>query len=558
MLRRACLLGLLLLSAGATALGACRGTPASGVGLVMAAPQGVLDDATSLSLFVFAAEGRACQADGSPSELPEDATTFELSRGDCDPGATWCGEITLDQGDEAQMFVVRASAGAGTLLAQGCTTAVIDKDPASVSIEVVRFVEESCCGDGVIQADEQCDNGGSDSCGGTTEDAACASDCSTRLLWIDDKGGSPAATGQAALTMAFTAGDGQLDGGLRSAWQWADNIRDIGIRMLQSDLSPISEPAGLEAAHRVYFRCSLMDVVPIREQKSPSITPLGSGAVLAYLTEEFQALRLDAVVYTLNNKGCSDQLTAIPISDQSSSVDAIDVAAGPSSTALVVWEQDGRIFGRTFDGQDPGTDTITISDNGAGPRVAGSSKGWVVTYQGAGGGDDDAVLMRRVSAALDVGDSLRVNEATAGAQDQSDVATTSDGSVAVVYRSGGDVYLQRFSPTDAALGEDAATPVHASDGGEQAAPAIQAGSSGDFFVLAWQSDSSIRARFAGRSSGFLFNNVTGQNEDFEASVGAASPRAPAVAAGDFIAIGWEDQGGPVPGMVARRFPLPKP
>ncbi|MBK6512789.1 MAG: hypothetical protein IPG04_01400 [Polyangiaceae bacterium] len=554
-MRRRLIAAPLAVLAASAGFAACEPTPVSGIGLSMVVPQGVLDDANSLTLYVFPAEGRTCEADGSASELPGDALSFQLSKSGCTGGATWCGEIVLEQGDEAQMFHVQASDESG-LLAQGCTTAVVDRDPLDVNIEVVRFVVPACCGDGIVQPGELCDNGGDDTCGGTTADQVCASDCTTRPTWVDDFGDPPEDIGQGELSIAFTAGEGQLDGGLRAAWTYAD--ADVAIRMLQSDLQPIDDPAreALFIAHRVYFRCSGTDQLILRAQTSPSIASQGSGAVIAYRSEEEQALRFDARVLSLNSDGCSDQLESLIVSDESASVDAIDVATGPGGDALIVWEQSGSIYARTYDGAALGAETVTLSNDGASPRVAGSSDGWVVVYEGPGGGDTDGVLMSRVSAALDVTDPLLVNADTAGLQDQADVATVSDGSVAVVYRSGGDVFLQRYSPTDEPNAADRAGPVHADAGGEQARPAVGSSASNDFFVIAWESAGDIRARFADKSDGFLANNVSGQVDDFLASVGGA-PRRPAVASGEVVAIGWEDLGGAEPGMFVRRFPLPQ-
>ncbi|NUP05016.1 MAG: hypothetical protein HOW73_03030 [Polyangiaceae bacterium] len=537
---------------------ACQSAPASGIGLSMSVPQGVLDDASSLTLYVFPAEGRSCESDGSASELPDDALTFPLSKSGCEGGATWCGEITLDQDDAQQIFHVQAKDSSG-LLAQGCTTAVVDRDPLEVNIKVVRFVEPSCCGDATLQAGELCDNGGDDSCGGTTEDAVCASDCTTRAVWVDDTGsGGPTNNGQGDLSIAFTPGEGQLDGGLRAAWNFADGGQDIGLRVLQSNLNPIDDPARepLFVAHRVYFRCSGTDQVVLRSQKSPSVAPQGSGAVLAYLSEEEQALRFDARVLTMNSDGCTDQLESLIVSNATATVDDIDVATGPNDTALIVWQQSGRIFGRTYAGTTLGGETITISTDGTAPRVTGSSDGWVVVYQGPGGGDTDGILMNRIDSSLNVSDVVLVNGETAGVQDQADVAMVSDGSVGVVYRSGGDVFLQRLSASDEPNGEDRGGPIHVDADGEQGEPSIAASASNDFFIVAWESGSEVRARFAGKSTGFLFNNVTGQNDDFSATSSSSAPKKPAVASGEFVAIGWQDLASATPGIFVRRFPLP--
>jgi len=537
---------------------ACSGSAAN-IGLLMSAPQGVLDDATSVKLYVFPAQGHSCSEDGGVGDLPtEDITEFPLSKSGCSGGATWCGEITLEQDDELeQMFFVEVAGDSG-LLAQGCATAVIDKDPVEVGIKVVRFVEPACCGDGVVQSTELCDDAGTDTCDGTTANGLCNADCTTPLVIVDDDGiGVPEATGQGHLSIAFTPGDGELAGGLRGAWNWGAS-KDIGVRSLQSNLAAVTTPDSLAVARRVYFRCTGTTALANRDQDTPSITPLGSGAALAYRSTEAVPLQFDAVALAVNDKGCSDATKATVMSDGNSSVDDLDIAGGPSGLALVVWEQNGSVFGRTFDGDDAGAETITIGD-GSAPRVAGNDSGWVVVYRGPGAGDDDGIVLKRISAALDVGSGTLVNAVTNGAQDQPDVAMVSDGSAAVAFRNASNIFLQRFSPADEKVSGDQDSPIATSPTNSETAPAIAGASSGAFFVIAWQSGNQIRARFAGRAAGYLFNNVTGQNDDFEATVGAGSvsPRTPAVAADDIVAIGWDDQGSGFPGVLLRRFPLPK-
>lgn len=550
-IRSACLT--LFALSGTVTFASCSQAPVSGVGLSMNVPQGVLDEATGVTLYVFDAEDRACTADGGiGGEVPEDATDFDLEK--CDGG--WCGEITLQQSDVERMFFVEVRDAAG-LLAQGCSTAVVDQDPLVVDIQVIRFVDPACCGDATLQVGELCDEGGDDTCGGTTADAICAADCTTKNVWLDDNGvDDPEDNGQGNLSIAFTPGSGQLSGGLRAAWETATTASDIGFRVLQDDLTTITDPAVLDHAHKVYFRCTGEDVTPLRDQKNPSIDGQGSGAVLAFLSAEEVPLQFDARVLGLNAVGCSDMLESLLVSNGTAPVDSVDVATGPSDAALIVWEQNGTIFGRTFDGTTLGGETITIGD-GANPQVAGSSAGWVVVYEGSGGGDTDGILMNRVSSALVVGDVILVNEETSGAQDQPDVALVNDGSAAVVWRSGGDIFLQRFSGADARVEEDRAGPANTTTDGNQSAPTVAASSSNDFFVLAWENGTEIRARFAGKSAGFRFNAVSGRNDDFAATTGASAPRRPALASSSFVAIAWEDLGAGEPGLFVRRFPLPE-
>ncbi len=531
---------------------ACGSSPVSAIGLVMNAPQGVLDDASSLSLSVFAAEGHTCNEDGSFSPAADDAEDFSLTKGGCSGGATWCGEITLEQDDVERMFYVEASSSAG-LLARGCATAVIDRDPVDVSITVVRFVEESCCGDGDIQPGELCDDGGDAQCGGTTESATCSSDCLTKSIAIDDNAED---VGQGALAMTFAQGDGQLSGGLRAAYNFSATLKEIGMRHLQEDLSPITDPAVLGDPTRVYLRCSGSIQLPLRDQTNPSIAAIGEGAALTYLSNEKAPGRVDAAVLNVNADGCSDMQSALIASDEATSVQDVAIGAG-AGQALVVWQQSGSILARTFDGTDLGPELV-ITGDGANPSVAGNSDGWVVAFSGAGTGDADGVFQVAVSAGMDVADPVLVNAKTAGVQDQPSVAVLTGGAFAVVFRSGDDIYLQRYDGAGAPLADDQDEPIHADAGGAQGAPVVVAGPSGNLFVAAWESGGEVRARFADKDGGYLFNSLTGQNTDFAVTPAGGAPKGPAVAiSGGRVVFGWTNATASPPGIYIRPFPLPE-
>lgn len=543
--------GVLVVGAGSILPFACVSTPVAGIGLVMNAPAGVLDDATSLTLQVFLAAGHTCNADGSFSPAADDAEEFSLDKGGCSGGATWCGEITLEQDDEERMFYVEARSSAG-LLARGCATAVIDRDPVDVSITVVRFVEESCCGDGDLQPGELCDEGGDEQCGGTTETATCAADCLTKPVAVDANGED---VGQGNLAITFAQGDGQLSGGLRAAYEHSSALKDIAMRHLQADLSPVTEPAVLTDPTRIYLRCTGMTQVPLRDQTRPSIVAVGEGAALAYLSGEKAPGRIDAAVLNINADGCSDMQTALVASDESTSVQDVAIGAG-AGRALVVWEQAGEVRARTFDGTALGAEVV-ITASGGSPSVAGNADGWVVAFAGAGTGDADGIFHVRVSAALDVDDPVRVNANTTGVQDQPAVAVLTDGSFAVAFRSADDVFFQRYDDAGVALADDQDAPLHADSAGAQASPVLAAGGSGNLLVAAWESGGEIRGRFADKDGGFLPNSLTGQTSDFVVTPSGGAPKGPAIAIADRIVFGWTNATAATPGIYVRPFPLPE-
>ncbi len=535
----------------------CGDQPAADIGLVMVAPQGVLDDADAISLSVFPADGHTCGADGSVGEVPADAKTFNLTQTGCDTGVKWCGDLTLDQDGSEQMFFVEAT-GPGGVLGQGCTTKKIDQDPLEVSIKIIRFVPEACCGDGALQAGELCDSGGSAACEGTTADAICQADCSTKQVPVDFEEGdaSPGAIGQTSPSLVFAGGTGQLSGGLRAVYQTdATSNSDVGVRFFQSDLSPVDSPASLGTPHELMVRCTGQDVALSRSQKSPRIIAFGSeSSLVAFRSNSAVALRDDAYLAVTNGSGCNEATNPELVYTATTNVDAIDVAAGPSGNALVVFADDGQIKAVAYSAS---TGLGTVFDVAAGtePRVSGGSGGWVVAYRGAGAGDDDGILVSRVSGTLAVSTPMVVNAVTAGAQDQPDVAALNDGRFAVAWRSGSDVYFQRYAADDTPTSGDQDAALQ-TGGGAPATPTIEGDSGAGYFVVAWAAGDAVRARFAGASSGFLFNPVSGQNDDFAVTSGATTPSVPAVALGAFVAVGWSEQGGAAPGIYARRLPVP--
>ena len=203
-----------------------------------------------------------------------------------------------------------------------------------------------------------------------------------------------------------------------------------------------------------------------------------------------------------------------------------------------------------------GAGTAFQIGQGSEPSVAGATGGWVVAYRGTTTADtDDGVLLHRIASDLTVSVPTLVNAQTSGVQDQPDVAILNDGRHAVVWRSAGDVFLQRYAADDTGAAADQESPLNTEQSGEQGAPTIEGDATGHY-VAAWESPSAIRARYFDGDSGFSFNPVTGQNDDFAATTDASDPRAPAIAFGVHVAIGWTDAGAAAPGVYVRRLPIP--
>jgi hypothetical protein len=186
----------------------------------------LLDDATEVALRVVNAGAAECLESGHLEGTPpaDQVQSFILGREGCPAGTSWCTSITLEKDGSTKIFAVTAS-GPGGLLAEGCATAVINQDPLEVRIQVRRYNEARCCGDGVRQAGEQCDTGagagscsgdlGEPGCVGMIEDEVCSCDCLGKeiLLSIDNVDPDPPLTNGAPgtkteLALAFSGSAG--------------------------------------------------------------------------------------------------------------------------------------------------------------------------------------------------------------------------------------------------------------------------------------------------------------------------------------------------------------
>lgn len=576
---------------------ACAAAPVSRIGLVMRAPQGLLDEATSVTLSVFPADQASCDAgSGHVSRIPEgdDTQQFSLDRAGCPAGVAWCKDIELEQGDDPQMFAVVAQ-GAGRILAEGCVAAAVDQDPLEVTIKVQRYNPPPCCGDGALQSGEQCDSGpapmASAECPGTTADEVCAADCLANeiLLSINNTAPPEITAGppgsKAQLSMGFLPGVDKTANTLRAVFQNSDpatsKTTDINIRFLSEDLTTIASSVPLSQQLRLPLDCGDLDGDgDTGVQRTPSIAQIGAdltGVVYASDQEMGGTFETWLVVHTLDGcrQSCDPADTAclalyspiqVSLPGVTPGVEDPDLAGGPSDAALAVWSRNGRVFGRiwrTSGDLVPAAAEIEIAPAGSRPRVAGTASGWTVVYQGSGNGDGDGVFLRTIDLDGAVGGELRVNARPEGLQDQPDLAQLPDGRSIVVWRSAGDIFFQRYDAAGAPLPGDQDAPLNTTTAGEQLTPAVTAaGALGDFYAVAWehQDGGKVYARFPGADGGFRFNSVTGQNDDFEASHPrvAGLRHLPAVAIGGrgYVAVGWQDERQDAPGVYVRRFPLP--
>ena len=589
--------------------GACGGREAAHLGLVMEAPEGLLDQANTVTLSVFDVGSSKCEADGAVSNAPATgARTFSLSQKGLSQGTTWCTTIDLDRDGSNKMFSVVAQNASGKL-AQGCTTATIDQDPLSVTITVERFVEPGCCNDGTVQVGEQCDTGmpmGCDGspagkCDGITADAVCDCNCQAQeiLLSGNDSDQPFIANGVAGsktnLALAFTAGNLGLDRALRAVYVNtgvdAKGGADILERFLEPDLNPFTDPYPLKFQLVMPVVCDhVQDTMyngPANHQDSPAVAAVGAFTTTVYRSDENQGGNYDIFLVAQTGDGCADSPACTagqlcpagtcsggfcPTSEQISvpgtvpGASAPAIAAGTATSALVVWNVGANVFARIWntDGSLAPSVPILIAPTGSAARVAGNANGWQVVYQGSGGGDSDGIFMKTVDTTGTLGTEVKVNAVTAGLQDQPDIAMLDDGRTMVVWHSGGDVFFQRFSATGGMVTDDQNAPLNTVTDGDQQHPRVAASLGvGEFFTVAWETieSANISARFVGGSSGFGYNSVDGQNGEFVATHPAFVPpdaqrHKPAVAVGGagYVVIGWRRRRDDAPRDV--RAPLP--
>lgn len=553
-------------SAGACVLvfASCSITPSSGISLDITAPEGVLDTATSVTLSVFLSEGFTCDpATGRPDGIGADVKTFPLDK-TCD--GAWCTTVSLPIDSKDRMFSVEVSDASGPT-ASGCAVAKIDKDPVAVDITVVRYVPPLCCNNGLLEAGESCDPGVTTDteCSSVTPTETCNADCTTVAVPVDRalNGPAPAVNAKFDLSLAFAGGNGMLKDGLRAAFADLANMsnQDVGIRFLSPSLTAISTPAPFINPLKIPLLCTNpTGAGAARQQRSPAISAFGADSmVVVYLSDEMVPGQFNAFLTKLGPSGCAES-AGVGLNTTLNGVTDPDVAAS-GTTALAVWEQGGTIFGRLYDGTALGAAPFTIG-SGTAPSVAATSTGFVVAFHGAGPADDDGIFVVPVSTAGTPGTSTVVNLKTTGPQDQPDVATFPDGRYAVVFHSGLDVFIQRYTAAGGPVQGDQDAPLQSAGSNDRSKPVVAAGTSptvGDFYLAAWQSDTGeIFARLAGGASGFLVNPITGQTTEFLASpVSDPGTRSnPAVAIGSVMVVGWQDTAAEHPGVFARPLPLP--
>jgi hypothetical protein len=533
-------------------------------------PRGVLDKAKRLELRVLEGGRVACET-ATGTVTGGDAGARELVKTDlaqegCPQNVKFCGNLSIAKSAAPRVFEAKASDGSN-VLALGCATATIAQDTVPVAIKMSRFLAPAVCGDGTLQPTEQCEPGSSELC-----DDACQSKevlLSTGSTENETTTGMPGDKTDAFFLWPQDSGDGGRFLAFFSdhAVPSAGGTLDVGLRVMREDLSPVTAPPALASGS--IFLPNGSGFPPKAEplqQSLPQAALLGGKYYVVF--QDDAATSLDIHLRVIDNLfEAEGGATPIAINGGSQGEPGIQTAPAIAASAdrlFVAWEDQatGAIVGRTLDGALSlgNQNQISTGNGNVRPQLATTTKGWVAVWK-----SDIGIKLRAVDAnGTPSGAEQTVNEGGGGAEGGR-VASLPDGRFAVVWSKGGDIFMQRYDERGLPIAGDQTQPLNdVVTDGDQTQPTIAATpASGGSYVVAWHDASSghIRARFVGGSSGFLLNNVNGQTTEFQASRADGHERAAPVSAvggsGPFVAIGWEDRSAATPGIVVRRFPLPR-
>jgi hypothetical protein len=567
----------------ATLGAACQATdeaPRVSIATDLVLPRGVLDRVVKLTLTVT--EGNVtCDATAGQTALPGGpSAATEIAKRDlattgCAAGVKFCGDVAIEKSDAPRVFSAVAKGADDATLAIGCAQVTVNQDALPLAIKMFRYLAPPVCGDSVVQPTEQCEPGNTFVC-----DASCLSKellLSVGATQTGTKDGKPGDKSDIALLWpAGTAAgtQGRFFAFYTDRAVAGSNNFEVSLRAMTADLSPIpaSESPAL-AAGSLYLPNDPAVFPPVpapRQQSFPSAAFLNGKYYVAFQDDTGTSTGLDIHLRSMDSALVAEQGPNNPLGINGPSgagEDAIQgvpsIAAGPGDHLFIAWEDagQGKIAGRTL--APPSTlgnqNDLSTGTGNKGVSVAATPTGWVAVWQSGTG-----VKLRVVNQdGTPQGSEQAVND-SGTVSERPRVASLSDGRFAVTWNAGGDIFVQRYDAKGAKIAGDQATAINdVVKDGEQVTPSIAGtAAAGGSYAVVWldANSSHIRGRMLGGSSGFLFNNVTGQSSEYQASRVDGHPRAnPAVVAGGsgpFIAVAWEDKSTTGPGIVARRFPLP--
>ncbi len=550
-------------------------------------PSGVLARADAARLLVLPAEGHRCLANGSVEPpVPEDFATepAEASAALMLPVGAPRAETTaivLAEGDYRVLVQARGddplSGRRDTLIGTGCTTATVTGGETSMVRVLLHAVTiEGVCGDGALDASEQCDDGGTDDGDGC--DASCHTEPSVAGIGVG--GDSSGIQDQPAL--AWRPGQ-RLVLSYRSKPDTAS--ADVHLRIFSEDGSPLSSPVALEVGFPV-------DRIT-GEQRTPAID-VAAGSTLVAFHDVRSALAQGGDVRARRfqtTTGTPDPPGSMPsrgvasfLHDENTGTQlAPAVSMAEDGTALAVFEDSRQPEGLAVrlippDSGSPSSDDTDAwpvgngaSGRGAAPALVAFGDGWLLAFEA----NEDVWLQRIGRTGRPQGTAFRPleDDEAAGRQGRPALAALRDP------RSGawrGLLAWEEEGPngdgegsTVRALlldesGMPAAAPivVPTTTTGDQRAPALaatafeQAGRQFARFVVAWQHGSTARARlFDADLTPALYRTNPPSTSDFELAANASAGLS--VATGELSdRPGWAAAWSDGQDTFLRFFPLP--
>jgi hypothetical protein len=527
--------------------------PRASIALSLVAPKGLIDVA-SVTLYVYEQGDVPCVKNSiavPPQSVPR---VFEFGMSQCTlPGGkhAWCVQGTLPQDAERLLtFYIEGRNGSKPGGFTGCAEKAIDQDPIQIDIKAQPIVEGVKCGDVLLGLGETCDPGSA------AGDEACdAAKCQTNeVILSNGKAGNRFYRGipghKTGLGLRWTS-DGHFFGAWAdraTAGSGGDGSDEFTLRRLSDNLLSETTPLVLSTEVRLPVNGTGGGANGDGNKRRsgvnlwPSFVPLSATTALAVWQRDGKIVGS----VQKSNLGAADAADF----DISATGDGPSAASSTSGDALIVFADGGNAKSvlRKSDGTLGPAQTLgTIGPNGAEissrpnrPRVAWLGGDWVVVW----GDGNDIKLQRLGPDGTAKGAAILANEGKkAGVQDQPDVAAFASGEFAVAFHDvagdvGSDIRVQLFDKTGAAIGTEIGAVLNdQAKAGDQDSPAVAAGASsagGQFFLVAWRdaNGKQIAGRFVKAGGGFPISYIGASASEFAAGVGARLRSSPAVACSD--------------------------
>lgn len=536
-------------------------------------PSDLFSKVSKITLKVFdTAGGVDCVAQTgvvSGADMASSLATIDLNSTGCTAQYRYCGTLTIPESDADRVFQAVGIAGDGSTVATGCARAKVNQSALPLQITMERYVPPANCGNGTVEATEQCE-GMSFYC-----DNACHS---TEVLLSTGSSGNNTSTGKAGdkfdPMFLWPAQSGTSGRFLTFFTDRASGTNDIGMRVLSDAWTLPSTPPAAATGELLLPNGSGFPSSPAPGAQGSAHGAFLGGKYYVVFQDDDSPMGIDIHLRSMDSSFVADQGVSMSVvingtGGEPNIQSSPDIAAGPGNKLFIAWQDDnamGVINGRTFTPPSTLGSQVKISTGTSNTKVAlaATPTGWIAVWQS---GDD--VKMRLIGAdGTPAGNEVVVNDNTAGVQDHPSVAALADGRFAVVFAdhnaNGSDIVIQRFNTAGAKVaGDQTARVNNVLVDGDQILPRVAGlGAATGSFAVTWldSTSSHVRARFAGGATGYLPNNVDGQDQEFQASLTDGKTRTNPVVVGGGAAgaviIGWEDKSSARAGIVGRFFPAP--